>query len=60
MFKNHLAGAELETAPKLTSDKNVKDVWVYHAQNESPKHGEYVGDKPLKYTQVWPPISVAP
>ena len=29
MFKNHLSGAELESAPKLVSDRNGKDVWVY-------------------------------
>jgi len=33
MFKNHLSGAELESAPKLMSDRNGKDVWVYQGMN---------------------------
>lgn len=33
MFKNHLSGAELESAPKLISDRNGKDVWVYQGMS---------------------------
>jgi hypothetical protein len=40
--------------------RRVKDIWVYHAQPEIPKHGEYVGARGLKYVQIWPPVSVAP
>lgn len=29
LFKNHLSGAALETAPRLEQDENGKDVWVY-------------------------------
>jgi predicted TIM-barrel fold metal-dependent hydrolase len=29
MFRNHLSGAALESAPRLEQDRNGKDVWVY-------------------------------
>jgi predicted TIM-barrel fold metal-dependent hydrolase len=29
LFKNHLSGAELESAPRLERDRNGKDQWVY-------------------------------
>ena len=29
LFDNHLSGADLASAPKLISDKNGKDLWVY-------------------------------
>jgi predicted TIM-barrel fold metal-dependent hydrolase len=33
LFKNHLSGADLESAPKMLSDKNGKDFWTYQGQN---------------------------
>jgi predicted TIM-barrel fold metal-dependent hydrolase len=33
LFKNHLSGADLESAPKLLSDKNGKDYWAYQGLN---------------------------
>ncbi|PEQ11841.1 amidohydrolase [Novosphingobium sp. PC22D] len=38
MFKNHLSGAALESAPKLIQDANGKDLWVYQGQ-EFPSVG---------------------
>ncbi|WP_231636193.1 hypothetical protein [Novosphingobium sp. ST904] len=32
MFRNHLSGAALESAPKLVQDENGKDLWVYQGQ----------------------------
>jgi predicted TIM-barrel fold metal-dependent hydrolase len=32
LFKNHLSGAELESAPRLERDRNGKDQWVYQGQ----------------------------
>ncbi len=32
MFKNHLSGDALESAPKLIQDENGKDIWVYQGQ----------------------------
>ncbi|WP_232492039.1 amidohydrolase family protein [Novosphingobium kaempferiae] len=33
MFRNHLSGALLESAPKMVKDENGKDVWVYQGQS---------------------------
>ena len=33
LFKNHLSGADLESAPKMLSDKNGKDFWSYQGQS---------------------------
>jgi len=32
MFKNHLSGADLESAPRFVQDENGKDAWVYQGQ----------------------------
>lgn len=33
LFKNHLSGADLESAPKLVQDLNGKDYWTYQGLN---------------------------
>ncbi|MDG2003706.1 MAG: amidohydrolase family protein [Novosphingobium sp.] len=32
MFKNHLSGADLESAPQFIQDENGKNAWVYQGQ----------------------------
>ena len=50
MFRNHLSGSDLESAPRLTHDKNGKDLWVYQGI-EFPSVGlnAVVGRPPEEY-----------
>ncbi|MCX7863665.1 MAG: amidohydrolase [Novosphingobium sp.] len=32
LFRNHLSGADLESAPKFVQDENGKDAWIYQGQ----------------------------
>ena len=33
LFKNHLSGVELESAPKFLRDNNGKDAWTYQGKS---------------------------